>query len=181
MNQLKASPVKGLMQDSIEQLCPNCGLCCDSTLFADVELRAGDDARELARLGLSLEKKGRDKTAFAQPCACFDGKLCAIYGDRPKRCRTFECGLLKKTGAGELSAGIALEKISKAKALVKKVRKLLHVLGQNDERLALTKRYALAMSAPVDLSASENSSELRGELMLAVNDLMRQLQRDFLK
>jgi len=37
------------------------------------------------------------------------------------------------------------------------------------------------MSAPVDLSASENDSELRGKLMLAVNDLMRMLQRDFLK
>ena len=34
--------------NGIEQLCPNCGLCCDSTLFADVELRAGDDARRLA-------------------------------------------------------------------------------------------------------------------------------------
>jgi len=169
------------MENSIQQLCPSCGLCCDSTLFADVEVRAGDDARELARLGLSLEKKGRNKTAFAQPCACFDGKLCAIYGDRPKRCRTFECGLLKKIGAGELSAGIALEKISKAKILVKKVRELLHSLGQNDDRLALTKRYALAMSAPVDLSASENSSEFRGELMLAVNELMHILQHDFLK
>lgn len=165
----------------MEQLCPSCGLCCDSTLFADVELRAGDDARELARLGLSLEKKGRSKTAFAQPCACFDGKLCAIYDDRPKRCRMFECGLLKKIGADELSACVALEKISKAKSLVKKVRGLLRQLGQNDERLALTKRYAQAMSAPVDLSASENSSELRGELMMAVNDLMQQLQRDFLK
>ncbi len=181
MNQTKKTPGKDANGDFVEQLCPNCGLCCDSTLFADVELRAGDDARELARLGLSLEKKGRNKTAFAQPCACFDGKLCAIYGNRPKRCRTFECGLLKKTGAGELNAGIALEKISKAKTLVKKVRELLRSLGQNDERLALTKRYALAMSAPVDLAASENNSELRGELMMAVNDLMRQLQRDFLK
>jgi hypothetical protein len=181
MNQLRASPVKNLTEYSIEQLCPSCGLCCDSTLFADVELRAGDDARELARLGLSLEKKGRDKTAFAQPCACFDGKLCRIYENRPKRCRTFECGLLKKVGAGELSAGIALKKISEAKILVKKVRELLRSLGQNDERLALTKRYAQAMSAPVDLSASESNSERRGELMLAVNDLMQQLQRDFLK
>jgi hypothetical protein len=45
----------------------------------------------------------------------------------------------------------------------------------------LTERYAQAMSAPVDLSASENNPELRGELMLAVNELMQQLQRDFLK
>jgi Fe-S-cluster containining protein len=169
------------MNDSVSQLCPNCGLCCDSTLFADVELRRGDDAKWLADLGLSLEKKGRGKLAFAQPCACFDGKLCKIYDDRPKRCRLFECGLLKKVEADELSADAALKKISEAKILVKKVRGLLRSLGGNDERLSLTKRYAQAMSAPVDLSASENDSGLRGELMLAVNELMQTLQRDFLR
>jgi Fe-S-cluster containining protein len=167
--------------NGIEQLCPNCGLCCDSTLFADVELRAGDDAKRLAKLGLSLEKKGQRKLAFAQPCACFDGNLCKIYDDRPKRCRTFECGLLKKVGADEMTTGAALKKISAAKILVSKVRELLRLPGQNDERLALTKRYSQAMSAPVDLSASKNDPELRGELMLAVNELMQTLQRDFLK
>jgi Fe-S-cluster containining protein len=168
-------------QNFVSQLCPNCGLCCDSTLFADVELRAGDDAKRLAKLGLSLEKKEQGKLAFAQPCACFDGKLCRIYDDRPKRCRTFECGLLKKVGADELSAAAALKKISEAKILAGKVRELLRSLGEKNEQLALTKRYSQAMSAPVDLSASENDSGLRGELMLAVNDLMRMLQRDFLK
>ena len=168
-----------MMNDAVSQLCPNCGLCCDSTLFADVELRAGDDAKRLKQLGFALESKGRGKLAFAQPCACFDGKFCTVYADRPKRCRTFECGLLKRVGADELGASAALRKISEAKVLAGKVRKLLRALGQDDERLALTKRYAQVMSAPVDLS--ENNSELRGELMLAVNELMRQLQRDFLK
>jgi uncharacterized protein len=166
--------------NGVEQLCPNCGLCCDSTLFGDVELRAGDDAERLKQLGLTLEKKGRSKLAFAQSCACFDGKLCKIYDDRPKRCRTFECGLLKRVQADELSAGAALKKISVAKILVKKVRELLRSLGEKNERLALAKRYANAMSAPIDLSASENNSELRGELMLAVNELMQVLQCDFL-
>jgi Fe-S-cluster containining protein len=169
------------MNNFVEQLCPNCGLCCDSTLFADVELRAGDDAKRLAKLGLTIEKKGRTKLAFAQPCACFDGKLCGIYDDRPKRCRTFECGLLKKVGADELSPAVALKKISEAKILVKKVREKLRSLGQNDGRLALTKRYAQVMGAPIDLSDHEGASELRGELMLAVNDLMQVLQRDFLR
>jgi Fe-S-cluster containining protein len=168
------------MNNGVEQLCPNCGLCCDSTLFADVELHAGDDAKRLAKLGLSLKKKSKNKLAFAQPCACFDGKLCGIYNDRPKRCRTFECGLLKKVEADEMSANAALGKISEAKFLVGKVRELLRLLGGNDERLPLTKRYARAMSAPVDLAAAENNSELRGELMLAVNELMQTLQRDFL-
>jgi uncharacterized protein len=166
--------------NGIEQLCPNCGLCCDSTLFADVELRAGDDAKRLKQLGLSLSKKGRGKLAFAQPCACFDGKLCGIYQDRPKRCRTFVCGLLKRVEANKMTASAALKKISIAKNKAEKVRELLRLNGQSDKQLALTHRYTEAMSAPMDL-ADEDNAERRGELMLAVNDLMQLLQRDFLR
>ena len=169
------SPVNG-----IDQLCPNCGLCCNGVLFADVELRAGDDAGRLTELGLSLAKKG-SKLAFAQPCACFDGKLCGIYANRPKRCRTFECGLLKRVQDGGLDTDAALKIIVRTKRQAEKVRVLLRQLGQIDERLAMTKRYAEAMSAPIDMSDLETDSERRGELMLAVDELMRQLQRDFLK
>jgi Fe-S-cluster containining protein len=167
--------------DAVSQLCPNCGLCCDSTLFRDAELQRGDNAKRLAGLGLSLEKKGRNKLAFAQPCACFDGKFCGIYSERPKRCRTFECGLLKRVQADELAVNAALKKISEAKKRAENVRGLLRSLGEKNESLALTKRYAQAMSEPVDLSDGEGDAELRGELMLAVGDLMQQLQRDFLK
>lgn len=166
--------------NGVEQLCPNCGLCCDSTLFADVELRAGDNAKQLRRHGLKLERKGQGKLAFAQPCACFDGKLCTIYGDRPKRCRLFECGLLKRVEAGDMTAGLALKKIAAAKKQVARVRELLESLGQHDEATALTHRYAEVMSAPIDLS-DETAAEKQGELMLAVNDLMTLLQQDFLR
>jgi Fe-S-cluster containining protein len=165
---------------SIDQLCPNCGLCCDSTLFADVELRTGDDAKRLKKLGLTIEKKTPTKPAFAQPCACFDGKLCRIYNDRPKRCRLFECGLLKRIEGGELTAGAALKKISAAKKRAGEVRDILRSLGQRDERMALTHRYSEVMAAPMDFSKPDDV-EKRGELMLAVNDLMTQLQRDFLR
>ncbi len=166
--------------NSVEQLCPNCGLCCDSTLFADVELRAGDDARRLAQLGMTIEQKTQTKLAFPQPCACFDGKLCGIYGDRPKRCRSFECGLLRRVAVRELTASAALKKISIAKRRAEQVRALLRQVGQREERMALTHRYAEAMSAPIDLP-DETSAERRGELMLAVSDLMQLLQRDFLR
>ena len=166
--------------NGVEQLCPNCGLCCDSTLFADVELRAGDDPKRLKQLGLTLEKKGKTKLAFAQPCACFDGKLCKIYHDRPKRCRLFECGLLKRVEAGEMTAKAALKKISDTKQRASQVRELLRLLGERDERVPLTHRYAAAMSEPVDLSDDQNT-ERHGELMLAVNDLMTVLERDFLR
>jgi len=166
--------------NGVEQLCPNCGLCCDSTLFADVELRAGDNAARLKALGLTLEKKGKTKIAFSQPCACFDGKLCKIYADRPKRCGLFECGLLKRVEADEMTAKAALKKISEAKEQAGKVRELLRSLGQRDERMALTHRYSQVMSGPMDFSV-EGEAEMRGELMMAVNDLMTVLQRDFLR
>jgi len=166
--------------DAVSQLCPNCGLCCDSTLFADVELRAGDEAKRLKQLGLTLLQKTPARLAFTQPCACFDGKLCAIYADRPQRCRKFDCGLLKKVEANQMTAGAALKKISEAKKRAEHVRGLLRLSGQRDEPMALTHRYAAAMSAPIDMS-DKTDAERRGELMLAVNDLMTRLERDFLR
>jgi uncharacterized protein len=166
--------------NSVQQLCPNCGLCCDSTLFGDVELRQGDDAGRLEKLGLATYKKGKTKTAFAQPCACFDGKLCRIYDDRPKRCRLFECGLLKRVEAGEMTANEALRAISAAKVLAGRVKELLGSSGEKSERLALTRRYGQVMSGPIAL-ADETAADRRGELMLAVNDLMQKLQADFLR
>jgi len=171
---------KNTTTEAVLQLCPNCGLCCDSTLFADVELRVGDDAKRLKQLGLILMQKTETKLAFAQPCACFDGKLCRIYSDRPTRCRKFECGLLKKVDADEMTAAAALKKILEAKRREETVRELLRQSGQRDEQMALTHRYAEAMRAPIDLS-DETAADRRGELMLAVNDLMTLLQRDFLR
>jgi len=165
--------------NGIDQLCSNCGLCCDGVLFADVELRKGDDVQRLAELGLSLEKKGR-KQAFAQPCACFDGTLCRVYAERPKRCRTFDCGLLKRVQAGELGADAVLETIAQAKHQVEKVCELLRCVDSDDERLALSHRYERAMSEPVDLSGGKASAELPGKLMKTYRDLMQTLQRDFL-
>ena len=154
-------------------------MCCDSTLFADVELRAGDDPQRLAKLGLTIWQKTKSKLAFAQPCACFDGQFCKLYPERPKRCRLFECGLLKRVDRGELAVSVALKKILEAKTRAKRIRELLRQTGQREEHLALTQRYAEAMSAPVDLSV-EAAADQRGELMLAVNELMQALERDFL-
>jgi Fe-S-cluster containining protein len=171
---------KNLSTNFVSQLCPKCGLCCNGVFFADVELRKGDDSQRLAELGLSLENKGCKK-AFVQPCACFDGTLCRIYAERPKRCRTFECGLLKRVQAGKLGADAALKTIARAKRQVGKVCKLLRCADTDAERLALSQRYGRAMSGPVDLSAGKASAGLPGKLMTSYRDLMLMLYADFLK
>ena len=165
--------------NGIDQLCPNCGLCCNGVLFADVELRKGDDVQRLAELGLPLVKKGCQR-AFAQPCVFFDGKLCRIYNERPKRCRTFECGLLKRVQAGKLGTDEGLKTITQGKRQVEKVCKLLRRTGSEGGELALSLRYERAMSGPVDLSAGKASAALPGKLMTTYRDLMQTLQRDFL-
>ena len=39
---------------SAEDLCQACGLCCDGTLFDEVKLEVGDDAKRLTDLGNDL-------------------------------------------------------------------------------------------------------------------------------
>jgi Fe-S-cluster containining protein len=161
------------------QLCPRCGLCCDSALFADVELCAGDDAQRLRKAGLPLVKKRPGQLAFPQPCANFDGRLCRIYAGRPAQCRRFECGLMQRVAAGTLTAAAARKKISRAQRRAAQIRVLLRLLGQGDEQLALTHRYTEAMNAPVDL-ADVRAPARQGRLMLAVSELMLLFQQDFL-
>ena len=166
--------------DFVKRLCPQCGLCCNGVLFADVRLQKGDPPRRLTELGLSLKQKA-GQPAFPQPCAGFDGALCRIYAERPQHCRAFACGLLQRVQAGGMEVEGALGNIAGAQRLAEKVRRLLRQLGDGDEQRALTRRYARVMRQPVDLSGPEAAIEGRGELMLAVNDLMHALQRDFLK
>src|SRR5258707_12897369 len=84
--------------NGVEQLCPNCGLCCDSTLFADVELRAGDSAKRLAELGLAIEEKGGGKRGFGPPSPCFEGKFWGFYAAGLNGCGTFDGGLCRPYG-----------------------------------------------------------------------------------
>ncbi len=165
--------------DAIAQLCPVCGLCCNGVLFGDVELRAGDDAKRLAALGMDLFPKGRH-LAFAQPCSGFDGKLCRIYADRPKRCRTFECRLLQRAQAEDVTTAGALKAIKAARKQVEAVRQLVRKLGHTDERVPLNRRYAEVMEQPIDLAADDQNPKLRSQLMLAVGKLAKILERDFL-
>ena len=148
-------------------------------MFADVELEAGDKAHDLAALGLRVQRKAK-MTAFAQPCSCFAGKWCKIYRDRPARCRAFECGTLKRVQAAQLSPTQALSLIGQAQRQVKEIRNQLRQLGNNEEHLPLSRRYARVMAQPLDLAGDEGIVEMRAQLMLNVDALMKLIQRQFL-
>lgn len=171
--------MKAKTSDAVSQLCPACGLCCNGVLFGDVELQREDDRNRLKSLGVDLFRKSR-KTAFSQPCSCFDGNLCGIYADRPKQCRAFECGLIKRVSAGKLTTGAALKVIADTRRRSEAVLKLVRELGNTDEAKPLNRRYADVVGQPIDMAADEADLERRGELMMGVASLMKLLQRDFL-
>lgn len=175
---MKASAAKSA--EAIGQLCPKCGLCCNGVLFGDVELQRGDDAKLLGKLGVEFFRKGR-KTAFAQPCSCLVNGLCRIYADRPQRCATFDCGLLKRVQSSKTPPAAALKKITEAKRRAGEVLKLVRLLGNIDEDLPLNQRYSAVIAEPIDMSADEADIERRGELMMAVSKLVETLERDFLR
>lgn len=160
-------------------LCLKCGLCCNGVLFADVKLGPDDSSAALA--GLGVRRRGAIR-AFNQPCRALqaDG-CCRIYEDRPGMCRAFECGVLQELQAGQLTEAGALRVIRQAQKLARKVTALLEQSGNLDHHRPLARRYQAVMRQPIDLAGDAGAGDRRGELMLAVNELMTLLQTRFLR
>ncbi len=171
-----------------DQLCLHCGLCCDGTLFRDVELQPGDDAEKLRALGLPLRsRRGQeaDPLKFAQPCSALCADLaCRIYADRPTRCREFECALFKEVALKKVALPAALKVIRQTRQFAEKVRRLLRELGDAGERVSLARRFKRvqrkfdAGELPEGLD-TETAYDLFGELSLAVHALDMRLRMKF--
>jgi Fe-S-cluster containining protein len=167
------------LEATIAELCPSCGMCCNGVLFADVRLRAADDLKKLAALGLRLERHG-NKMRFMQPCPAFDGKLCRVYAQRPSPCQAFECRLLTDIHDGRKTVPEAHKVIRQIRKLAEKVLLLLEALGNSDRFESLSSRYKTVMAQPWDLSEAEILMEARNELPGAMERLMQLAQTEFL-
>ncbi len=158
-----------------------CGLCCNGVLFADVRLQPADDPAALKQLGLPVRRRGTT-CRFSQPCSALDSDgCCGVYDGRPQRCRDFECGVLKEVLGRNLTESEGLQIIRQARKLAGKVTRLLERSGNHEFNRPLTKRFQSVMRLPIDLSAGDGAGDLRGELMLAVHELMELLQQHFLR
>src|SRR5258706_1168670 len=164
-----------LMEPTLETiLCTQCGLCCDGSLFADVELSGAHEALRLEIRGLEIEDGDEKEPALlVQPCAALKRKKCSIYPNRPKCCRTFECLLLKRARHGEISVVDARQKISEALTEGKRVRTLLGRLPPTDARLTLKERCIDAIALAGEHSGSTEARRTSLELENAIPILER--------
>ena len=96
------------------RLCTACGLCCEGAIH-EAAVLDDDELADAARHGLPL--KPGDRLRFALPCPKLEGAVCTIYGDRPRVCGRYRCGLLQRFEAGEVSAEAGLAHVAEAKRL----------------------------------------------------------------
>lgn len=160
------------MSVTAENLCLQCGLCCNGVLFADVRAERGDLSPLFAQHG----------SRVPQPCPAFnpDDCQCALYAGRPARCRKFECRQLIDVKAGKISAAAALKKIRAAKKLAAKVEKLLAALGHDEAEIPLSRRFQRCQRAAEQGALAPDSFDTLADLQLAVHELTLATARDFL-
>ncbi len=164
-----------------DQLCTRCGLCCDGSLFADVELAGVAEAAGLEAMGLEIEEDDTNGGLLVQPCGALRGKRCGIYAHRPECCRTFECRLLQDARRGTVSVKQATEQIAETLQHVGRVRKLAAELGQRDARLPLKERYADALALADEAGANPSQAQKRAELEAEMGAVERSITERFLR
>jgi Fe-S-cluster containining protein len=167
-----------MAQDLTDTLCTRCGLCCDGTLFADVELAGRAEAEGLEVLGLEIEDDDTPAPLLVQPCAALRGRKCGIYEHRPGCCRTFECRLLQDAQRGAVSVDSARATVAETLGLVRRAKRLLADLGQRDTRLPLAERVSAAIAGGSDAGPAHESRTKLAATMARLTGLVR---RSFLR
>jgi uncharacterized protein len=162
-----------------DTLCTRCGLCCDGSLFADVELAGRAEATRLELMGLEIEDDDASGALLSQPCRALQGKRCGIYAHRPECCRTFECRLLQDVRRGVADVDRAGEQIAEALKRIGWVRKRMVHLGQRDGHLPLGESCAEALARDADPVPQVNRK--RAGLEAAMSAVEEFLRKTFLE
>lgn len=160
-------------------LCTRCGLCCDGSLFADVELAGRREVARLEGLGLVVEDGDGPGGLLEQPCAALVGRRCRIYANRPECCRTFECRLLQDVRRGHVSVESAERHITQALGLIQGAEVILVQLERHDPHLPLAERSAEALAGSA--SGSPKLKRRRAELAARMSTLSNLIRRVFLR
>lgn len=163
-----------------DALCTRCGLCCDGTLFGDVELSGWAEAIQMEVLGLNIEDDNGEggRAMLQQPCTALKGTVCSVYAHRPKCCRTFECKLLQDAQQGVVPVELAQQRISEALRRARRIHALLSQLGDKDKELPLKERAAAMLSR--DAGSDQAIVDKRAELGAEMSALGKLIRKSFL-
>ena len=159
------------------RLCNACGMCCDGTLFHYVRLQPRDSAPALAALGLKLKRK-RKHDHIIQPCPAYRNSKCAIYADRPERCRLFECRQIKRVISAEVTEVDAAAKIREALDRRAQIHEMFERCGESNPKGPLTVRYE-KIAAELLSGHGPDAEALRLRLRREMDEFEALLDADF--
>jgi Fe-S-cluster containining protein len=146
-----------------ELLCTECGLCCDGSLLADVELSGEKEAIAMEFLGLEVNHD--DVPVMPLPCCALKGTRCSVYAHRPETCRTFECQLLMDVKGSRMAVDEALALIRSVRKRITDLDAACAALGVVDPTLPAKERWSEAL-----LQTEDERSELE--------EAMKRIDRD---
>lgn len=156
-------------QNSEQELCIQCGLCCDNTLFNIVKLMEG----EPEKFHQFRQRDVEGELYFELPCAFFKG-CCSIYDQElPTICRSFRCKVLKDFSDNALTK-------ERAEAIIHQTIADRNIIVAKFEEL--TGEKATFRQIVKKLETLNEQDDLRGELkvlLLKVELLDIQLAKHF--
>ncbi len=153
-------------------------MCCNGVLFHRVRLQPNDSPRALLALGLKLKYK-KKQHSILQPCPAHRECQCAIYAERPERCRAFACRQLLQLERGEITESAALEKIGEAQKWVARVRELFLPSGSSNPKRSFITRYEAILEQPVEDAWDPAAVTSRRQLIEAFAELEKILTAHF--
>jgi len=112
-------PVRAARNGS--DLCLQCGMCCDGTLFSTATITE-DERAFTTSIGLRVVERGDDTIGFEEPCPHFVGGCCSIYErKKPAVCSGFRCGVLVGYEKGLVSLEEALDIVDLVRVAVRRL------------------------------------------------------------
>jgi hypothetical protein len=151
------------MDESLN-ICLPCGLCCDGTLIGFVRL----ESEEVVKFKSTKEIEVIDGEGFFfQPCSDFCEK-CTIYDQRPKKCASFNCGLLDSVQTNTTNLNEALQIIASVKHQKKTIEQKMESLVDEFKGKSF---YFKTLELKKKLKQSYSEHQLTNEQLILLNEL----------
>ncbi|MFC2176411.1 hypothetical protein ACFLR1_05545 [Bacteroidota bacterium] len=111
--------------NNFQEICKNCGFCCDGTLFRYATINEGEVNENFE----IIKNPSSGKRHFKQPCPYHVG-ICTLSLDtRPHVCSSFKCKLLKKLDRGVVEVDTAFSQVEKTKTMISELTNELNQLN----------------------------------------------------
>lgn len=155
---------------SQNNICIQCGLCCNGTLFNWANIEPNEVIDELFPTEIIKIDK-REKSVFSLPCQFLNNCVCTIYtSESPKRpliCAKFKCKLLQKYEENQITYSESITLIKKTKELAQKNDDLINVTFPELKELSTSKKIKALKNK---LEIANNQAEFRkqfGNILLS--------------